>query len=117
MLRLVRRPKVLCLLLVALLQSAAAQTLFPTPEPPPNLRVDEIIENSAGFRISGSIVRTNGTIVPGLSIICRRDDAGSEAILVVQDQDAKTYDRMRVSASVCADWLRILRQRKDAQSR
>ena len=117
MLRLVHLTEVSCLLLVALVQSAAAQSPFASPEPPPELRADQIIENSAGFRITGSIVRTDGTIVPGLSIICRRDDAGSEAILVVQDLDAKTDERMRVSASLCADWLRILRQRKDAQSR
>jgi|RhiMetdeSRZDD1v2_1073273.scaffolds.fasta_scaffold310788_2 hypothetical protein len=117
MLRLVRLTEVSCLLLVTLVQLAAAQSPFLRPEPPPNLRADEIIENSAGFRITGSIVNTDGAIVPGLLIICRRDGAGGEAILVVQDRDAKTDERMRVNASVCADWLRILRQRKDAQSR
>jgi hypothetical protein len=51
-------------------------------------------------------------------VICQRHGAGGEATLVVQDLVGKTDDRMRVSANVCTDWLKILRQRKDdAQSR
>jgi hypothetical protein len=118
MLRLVRLTAISCLLLVALARSAAAQSPFTPPEPPSDLRANEIVENSAGFRITGGIAKPDGTIQFGLLVICQRDGAGGEATLVVQDLVGKTDNRMRVSANVCTDWLRILRQRKDdAQSR
>jgi hypothetical protein len=117
MLRLVRLTEISCLLLVALARSAAAQSPSTAPEPPPDLRADEIMEYSAGFRITGGIAKPDGTVESGLLVICQRDGAGGEATLVVQDLVGKTDDRMRVSANVCTDWLRILRQRKDAQSR
>jgi hypothetical protein len=117
MLRLVRLTEFSCLLLVALARSAMAQSPSTPPEPPPDLRADEIIENSVGFRITGGIAKPDGTIEPGLLVICQQDGAGGEATLIVQDIVGETDDRMRVSANVCTDWLRILRQRKDAQSR
>ena len=107
MLQLVRFTEISCLLLVALARAAAAQSPFPPPEPPPDLRANEIIENPAGFRITGGIAKPDGTIEPGLLVICQRDGAGGEATLVVQDLVGKTDDRMRVSANVCTDWLRI----------
>jgi hypothetical protein len=115
MLRLVRLTEISCLLLIALARAAAAQSAFPPPEPPPDLRANEIIENSAGFRITGGMAKPDGTIKPGLLLICQRDGAGGEATLVVQDLVGKTDDRMRVSANVCSDWLRNLRQRKNAE--
>jgi hypothetical protein len=115
MLRLVRLTEISCLLLVALARAAMAQS---PSTPAPDLRASEIIENSAGFRITGGMAKPDGTIEPGLLLICQRDGAGGEATLVVQDLVGKTDDRMRVGANVCTDWLRILRQRKDdAQSR